>query len=125
MGIVVDDYMQTSVADVYAAGDVAQGKDLSTGEYYVQAIQPTAVEHAKLAAQSMTIGHTSETSGKLNMNVLDTVGLMTQHVGCMRGLIQTGAHLGEWKDKLLEQPNRLPEAYLASAQAQNQSLARQ
>lgn len=169
MGIVVDDYMQTSVADVYAAGDVAQGKDLSTGEYYVQAIQPTAVEHAKLAAQSMSIGHTSETRGKLNMNVLDTVGListsfglwmgteggdeaelvdkaryqylnlqfkgdvlvgasslgMTQHVGCMRGLIQTGAHLGKWKDKLVEQPSRLPEAYLASAQAQNQLLARQ
>ena len=41
-GIVVDDYLQTSVADVYAAGDVAQAKDYSTGEYYVQAIQPTA-----------------------------------------------------------------------------------
>ncbi len=168
MGIVVDDYMQTSVPDVYAAGDVAQGKDLSTGEYYVQAIQPTAVEHAKLAASSMAFGHTSETRGKLNMNVLDTVGListsfglwmgteggeeaelvdkdrfqylnlqfkddvlvgasslgMTQHVGCMRGLIQTGAHLGSWKDKLMEEPNRLPEAYLASAQALNQTLER-
>lgn len=168
MGIVVDDFMQTSVPDVYAAGDVAQGKDLSTGEYYVQAIQPTAVEHAKLAASNMACGHGSETRGKLNMNVLDTVGListsfglwmgteggeeaelvdkdrfqylnlqfkddvlvgasslgMTQHVGCMRGLIQTGAHLGVWKDKLLEEPNRLPEAYLASAQALNQSLER-
>jgi len=166
MGIVVDDFMQTSVADIYAAGDVAQGKDLSTGDYYVQAIQPTAVEHGQLAAWSMAKGHTHETSGKLNMNVLDTVGListsfglwmgteggeeselvdkeryrylnlqfkgdvlvgasslgMTQHVGCMRGLIQTGAHLGDWKDKLMAEPNRLPEAYLASAQAQNQSL---
>lgn len=167
MGIVVDDFMQTSVADVYAAGDVAQGKDLSTGDYYVQAIQPTAVEHGKLAAWSMACGHTSETDGKLNMNVLDTVGListsfglwmgtdggeeaelvdkeryqylnlqfkddvlvgasslgMTQHVGCMRGLIQTGAHLGDWKQRLMDEPNRLPEAYLASAQAQNQSLS--
>lgn len=168
MGIVVDDFMQTSVPDVYAAGDVAQGKDLSTGEYYVQAIQPTAVEHAKLAASSMACGHGSKTRGKLNMNVLDTVGListsfglwmgteggeeaemvdkdrfqylnlqfkddvlvgasslgMTQHVGCMRGLIQTGVHLGVWKDKLLVEPNRLPEAYLASAQALNQTLER-
>jgi len=168
MGIVVDDFMQTSVADVYAAGDVAQGKDLSTGDYYVQAIQPTAVEHGKAAAWSMAVGHTSESAGILNMNVLDTVGListsfglwmgadggeeselvdkeryrylnlqfkddvlvgasslgMTQHVGCMRGLIQTGAHLGKWKDKLLEEPNRLPEAYLASAQAQDQTLSR-
>ena len=166
MGIIVDDHMQTSVPDVYAAGDVAQGRDLSTGEYYVQAIQPTAVEHGKIAAQSMALGHQTPQAGNLNMNVLDTVGListsfglwmgveggetaemsdpekyqylnlqfkgdvlvgasslgMTQHVGVMRGLIQTGAHLGGWKQKLLEEPNRLPEAYLASAQSLDAQL---
>ncbi len=166
MGIVVDDFMQTSAADVYAAGDVAQGRDLSTGEYYVQAIQPTAVEHGKLAAQNMVHGHKTPHPGNVNMNVLDTVGListsfgmwmgveggeegemsdvenfkylnlqfkddvlvgasslgMTQHVGVMRGLIQTGAHLGEWKDKLLKEPNRISEAYLASAQQQHVNL---
>lgn len=167
MGIVVDDFMQTSVPDVYAAGDVAQGRDLSTGDYYVQAIQPTAVEHGKLAANNMVHGHQNPHPGNVNMNVLDTVGListsfgmwmgvdggeeaemsdidnfkylnlqfkddvlvgasslgMTQHVGVMRGLIQTGAHLGEWKDKLLEEPNRISEAYLASAQAQHVAMA--
>lgn len=166
MGIVVDDYMQTSIADIYAAGDVAQGRDLSTGEYHVQAIQPTAVEHGKLAAQNMAHGHRTPHPGNVNMNVLDTVGListsfglwmgvdggdeatlsnperyeylnlqfrddvlvgasslgMTQHVGVMRGLIQTATPLGEWKDKLLEEPNRISEAYLASAQAQHVSL---
>ena len=165
MGVVVDDYMQTSVADIYAAGDVAQGKDFSTGEYYVQAIQPTAVEHGKIAAQSMVSGHVTAHAGNVNMNVLDTVGListsfgmwmgveggeeselvdkenyqyinlqfkddvlvgastlgMTQHVGVMRGLIQTGSHLGEWKDKLMENPTRLSEAYLAGAQSQDQA----
>ena len=168
MGIVVDDFMQSSVPDVYAAGDVAQGRDLSTGDYYVQAIQPTAVEHGKLAASNMVFGKRTPHPGNLNMNVLDTVGListsfglwmgvdggeeaimsdvdnfkylnlqfkddvlvgasslgMTQHVGVMRGLIQTGAHLGDWKDKLLEEPNRLSEAYLASAQSQDSALAR-
>ena len=167
MGIVVDDFMQTSVPDVYAAGDVAQGRDLSTGDYYVQAIQPTAVEHGKLAAQNMVHGHKTPHPGNVNMNVLDTVGListsfglwmgveggeeaemsdignfkylnlqfkgdvlvgasslgMTQHVGVMRGLIQTGAHLGEWKDKLIEEPNRISEAYLASAQSQHVAMA--
>jgi NAD(P)H-nitrite reductase large subunit len=159
--------MQSSVADVFAAGDVAQGRDLSTGDYYVQAIQPTAVEHGKLAASNMVFGKRSPHPGNLNMNVLDTVGListsfgmwmgvdggeeaemsdvknfkylnlqfkddvlvgasslgMTQHVGVMRGLIQTGAHLGEWKDKLLEEPNRISEAYLASAQSQHVAMA--
>jgi len=167
MGIVVDDFMRTSAEDVFAAGDVAQGRDLSTGDYYVQAIQPTAVEHGKLAANNMVYGTRTPHPGNLNMNVLDTVGListsfgmwmgvdggeesemsdienfkylnlqfkgdvlvgasslgMTQHVGVMRGLIQTGAHLGDWKDKLMEEPNRISEAYLASAQAQNVSMA--
>lgn len=166
MGIVVDDFMQSSVADVFAAGDVAQGRDLSTGDYYVQAIQPTAVEHGKLAANNMVFGKRTPHPGNLNMNILDTVGListsfgmwmgvdggdeaemsdigkfkylnlqfkddvlvgasslgMTQHVGVMRGLIQTGAHLGDWKDKLMDEPNRISEAYLASAQAQNVAM---
>ncbi len=165
-GIVVDDCMATTVADVYAAGDVAQGRDMSTGDYEVQAIQPTAVEHGKLAATNMVNGNRTPKSGTINMNVLDTVGListsfglwmgvdggetaefsrpdryeylnlqfkgdvlvgasslgMTQHVGVLRGLIQTGAHLGEWKDVLLEEPNRISEAYLASAQSQHASL---
>jgi len=165
MGVVVGDYMETSVADIYAAGDVAQGKDFSTGDYYVQAIQPTAVEHGKVAAQSMVSGHVSPNPGNVNMNVLDTVGListsfgmwmgvdggdeselvdkdnyqyinlqfkddvlvgasslgMTQHVGVMRGLIQTSSPLGEWKEKLMANPTRLSEAYLAGAQGQNQN----
>ena len=166
MGIVVDDFLQTSQADIYAAGDVAQGKDFSTGDYYVQAIQPTAVEHGRVAAWNMVYGHKTPHVGNVNMNILDTVGListsfgmwmgvdggeqsefcdqdnfrflnlqfkddvlvgasslgLTQHVGVMRGLIQTEAHLGEWKDKLMENPNRLPEAYLASAQRQHMQL---
>ena len=34
-GIVVNDYLQTSNIDIYAAGDVCQGKDFNTGEYTV------------------------------------------------------------------------------------------
>ena len=166
-GIVVDDCMMTSAEHVYAAGDVAQGKDLSTGDYYVQAIQPTAVEHGKLAAKNMVNGNRTPRAGTVNMNVLDTVGLvstsfglwmgveggesatlsnperfeylnlqfkgdvligasslgMTDHVGVLRGLIQTGSPLGDWKDVLLAEPNRISEAYLASAQALHASLA--
>lgn len=165
-GIVVDDFLQTNVPDVYAAGDVARGRDMSTGEYLMQAIQPTAVEHGRLAAHNMVYGHGRPHVGNLNMNILDTVGListsfglwmgveggeeaemmdkdnfkylnlqfrddvlvgasslgMTQHVGVMRGLIQTGCSLGEWKDKLIASPNRLSEAYLACAQSQHKAM---
>ncbi len=168
MGIVVDDFMQTNVEHVYAAGDVAQGKDFSSNDYYVQAIQPTAVEHGKIAAHNMTLGHKTPHVGNVNMNILDTLGListsfglwmgvkggeqsefcdtknyrylnlqfdkdimvgasslgMTQHVGVMRGLIQTRVALGSWKNKLMEDPNRIAEAYLACAQQQDKELSR-
>ncbi|MEE9302132.1 MAG: NAD(P)/FAD-dependent oxidoreductase [Alphaproteobacteria bacterium] len=155
-GIVVDEHFQTTVPDVYAAGDGAQGRDLSDGSWSVQAIQPTAVEHGRIAAQNMA-GHPTEHRGCLNMNVLATVGLIsssyglwqgvkdgdhseeldegayrymrlefdgdklvgalalgfTEHVGVLRGLIQTEVPLGKWKDRLMDDPLRVMEAYLA------------
>jgi NADPH-dependent 2,4-dienoyl-CoA reductase/sulfur reductase-like enzyme len=45
------------------------------------------------------------------------VGL-TEHVGVLRGLIQTGARLTpRWKERLLRNPHKFVDAYLASAQA--------
>ena len=36
----------------------------------------------------------------------------------MRGLVEGQVRLGDWKDRLLEDPTLLMEAYLACAQAQ-------
>ena len=41
-----------------------------------------------------------------------SIGL-TQHVGVLRGLIQGRVRLGVWKQKLLQDPSRVMEAYLA------------
>ena len=41
----------------------------------------------------------------------------TEHVGALRGLIQTRTRLGSWKDSLLQDPNGFMAAYLASAQS--------
>ena len=156
-GILVNEHLQTSHPDIYAAGDVAEGKDFSTGTYSVQAIQPTAVEHGHTAAINMSQGIKALRKGSINMNVLDTMGLfsssfglwqgadggdsatldnperyryinlqfeddrlvgantlgMTQHIGVLRGLIQNQTRLGKWKDKLMEDPTRVMEAYLA------------
>ncbi|HYF59117.1 MAG TPA: FAD-dependent oxidoreductase [Burkholderiaceae bacterium] len=49
---------------------------------------------------------------------------MTDHVGVLRGLIERGVRLGGWKDRLIEDPTRLMEAYLASAQAQDRFQGR-
>ena len=160
-GILVNRQMQTNDPCVFAAGDVAQGIDFSTGEFSVQAIQPTAADHGQLAARNMAGQKGAVHRGCVNMNVLDTLGLisssfglwmgktggdsaellnraryrylnlqfendvlvgatslgLTQHVGVLRGLIQTKTRLGAWKKKLLADPTRIMEAYLASTQA--------
>ena len=46
----------------------------------------------------------------------NTLG-MTQHIGVLRGLIQGKFHLGHWKQKLMDNPLLLMEAYLAATQA--------
>ena len=153
--------MQTNDPAVFAAGDVAQGIDFSTGEYSVQAIQPTAADHGQLAARNMAGMKGAVHQGSVNMNVLDTLGLisssfglwmgasrgdsaellnreryryinlqfdddvlvgatslgLTQHVGVLRGLIQSKTRLGAWKKKLVADPTRIMEAYLARTQA--------
>jgi hypothetical protein len=40
----------------------------------------------------------------------------TDHVGALRGLVQTQAPLGEWKQRLLADPTGFMAAYLATAQ---------
>lgn len=166
-GIVVDHRLRTSMPGVYAAGDVACGKDFSTRSFVVQAIQPTAVEHGRVAATNMVNGMEIVHQGSLNMNVLDTMGLvstsfghwegveggdstelfddsgykyinlqfqddvlvgantlgMTQHVGVLRGLIQTRLRLGaNGKRQLMENPLHLTEAYLRASQGTTLSL---
>jgi NAD(P)H-nitrite reductase large subunit len=155
-GVLVDHHLQTNLEGIYAAGDVAQGRDFSTGQFQVHAIQPTAAEHGRITALNMA-GVPTRYEGSFNMNVLDTLGLisssfglwmgveggesaelcdaeqyryiqlqfkddvmvgatslgLTQHVGVLRGLIQGKVPLGKWKDKLLQDPTRIMEAYLA------------
>jgi len=80
-GIEVDEFMQTSITDVYAAGDCAQGLDFSTGETAVHAVQPTATEHGRVAATNMATNNSFSYKGSLNMNILDTLGLVTSSFG--------------------------------------------
>lgn len=84
-GIVVDAHMRSSVPNVYAAGDVAQGRDFSTGEWVVHALQPTATEHGRVAALNM-LGKEVPYQGSLSMNVLDTVGLVSHTFGLWNGV---------------------------------------
>jgi len=152
-GILVDECMRTSKPGIYAAGDVAQGRDFSTGNRMVHAIQPVAADQGRCAAMNMAV-HPTTYPGGLAMNVLDTLGLvscsfgawngvdggdsaelldrdrfrylnlqfaddrlvgatglgLTQHVGALRGLIQSRHRLGAWKARLQRDPTRVMEA---------------
>ena len=159
-GVLTDEHLQTNVAGVYAAGDCAEAFDAVTGKTIVSAIQPNAADQAYCAAMNM-VGKQTPLRGVTQINVLDTLGLvstsfgrwegvphgehaelcdeasfrfirlefegdvligsntvgLTDHIGILRGLTQSRTHLGEWKDRLLRDPLRLSEAYLASMQA--------
>ena len=84
-GVLIDRHFRTSVEDIYAAGDVAQGLDFCTGDYAVHAIQPTASDHGHLAAVNMS-GRDAEYEGSVNMNVLDTLGLLSCSFGRWEGV---------------------------------------
>lgn len=83
-GILVNQQMQTSNADIFAAGDVTESIDFSTGKRIINAIQPNAAEQARIAAINMT-GGSVETIGALQINVLDTMGLISSSFGLWSG----------------------------------------
>ncbi len=85
-GVLVDEFMLTSYENVFAAGDVAQALDFSSGKREVQAIQPTAVEHGHIAAMNMLRASSVRHRGSLVMNVLDTLGLLSCSIGIWQGV---------------------------------------
>ncbi len=161
-GVLADMRMECNVSGIFAAGDCAEGFDRFTGKHVISAIQPNAADQARVAAMNM-VGAGAITNGVTQINVLDTLGLIStsfgnwegvkggqhveitepnqatggrhlslqfagnhligcnsvgwsEHVGVMRGLVESQVPLGHWKDKLLKDPTQLMAAYLDCAQ---------
>ncbi len=168
LGVLTDEHLQTNVPGVFAAGDCAEAFDKVSGKTMVSAIQPNAAEQARIAAANMVAfaqgkPPQADLNGVTQINVLDTLGLIsasfgdwqgppgcdhveltdkasgrhlslrfqddvmvgcnavgwTEHIGVMRGLVEGQIKLGPWKDKLMQDPTRLVEAYQASALGQD------
>jgi NADPH-dependent 2,4-dienoyl-CoA reductase/sulfur reductase-like enzyme len=161
-GVLTDERMQTNVEGIFAAGDCAEAFDVVSGKTIVSAIQPNAADQAYCAGMNMA-GREARSNGVTQINVLDTLGLvsasfglwegvtggdhvercdeasfryirlefdgdvligsncigLTDHVGLLRGLTQSRVKLGAWEQELMRDPLRLPQAYLASTQAQH------
>ncbi|HOL22542.1 MAG TPA: NAD(P)/FAD-dependent oxidoreductase, partial [bacterium] len=73
-GILVDENMGSSVNFINAAGDVAEGKDMITGNNSVIAIWPVAAKQGKVAGMNMA-GSDIIYDGLFPMNAVDIVGV--------------------------------------------------
>jgi NAD(P)H-nitrite reductase large subunit len=169
LGVLTDAHLQTNVPGIFAAGDCAEAFDKVSNKTIVSAIQPNAAEQARVAAMNMVAtsrnkAMQAELKGVTQINVLDTLGMIstsfgdwqgqpggehveltdqkqgrhlslqfkddvlvgcnsvgwTEHVGVMRGLVEGKVKLGAWKDHLKADPTKLMEAYIASAQGQQE-----
>ncbi len=84
VGIVVDEHLQTSEEDIFAAGDIVEFKDKITGEFRVNAIHPNAVVQGKLAGKSI-VGQTVEYPGSENINIVSIFDTPVVSAGVMQG----------------------------------------
>jgi NAD(P)H-nitrite reductase large subunit len=161
-GILVDEHLRSNVPNIYAAGDVAEGKDLVTGQPALHAIEPTAMEHGRVAGANMA-GQPLVYRGSLLMNIVAVLGLeiasfgawdsataevfsalkperpayrkllwqgdrligamllgpekdvwTTNDVGMLKGLVQAGTPLGDWKAYLQHNLFDIKRAFIAS-----------
>jgi NAD(P)H-nitrite reductase large subunit len=161
-GVLVDEHLRSNVPNVYAAGDVAEGRDLITGEPALHAIEPTAMEHGRVVGANMA-GQPLAYRGSLLMNIVEVQDLeiasfgswsdaqaevfsalvperpayrkllwhgdritgamvlgpskdiwTTNDVGMLKGLVQSGVSLGDWKAYLRQNLFEIKRAYIAS-----------
>ena len=154
--------MRSSVRNVYAAGDIAEGRDAVTGEPALHAIEPTAMEHGRIAGANMA-GQPQAYRGSLLMNIVEVLGLeiasfgswddsgaeimsslrperpayrkllwhddritgamilgpardvwATNDVGILKGLVQSGVSLGDWKSYLRDNLFDVKRAFIAA-----------
>jgi NAD(P)H-nitrite reductase large subunit len=95
-GVLTDEHLQTNVPGIYAAGDCAEAFDKVSGKTIVSAIQPNAAEQARVAALNM-VGKRTELKGVTQINVLDTLGLISASFGNWEGV--AGGEQVELTDK--------------------------
>ena len=91
VGVLTDEHLQTNVPGIYAAGDCAEAFDKVSGKTIVSAIQPNAAEQARVAALNM-VGQQAELKGVTQINVLDTLGLISASFGNWEG-VPGGQHV--------------------------------
>jgi len=105
-GLIVDDRLRTSDPDVYAAGDAVETTDRLTGETFVHAILPNAVDQGRVVGLNL-LGYEVGYEGAERMNSLKHLGLPIMAVGLKQGDEMLRARLdGGWRTIYIKE-NRL------------------
>ncbi len=73
-GILVDRFMRTNISDIYAAGDVAESRNLLTEENCLIPIWPVAARQGKIAGVNMAGGNFTY-EGMFPMNAVEIAGI--------------------------------------------------
>lgn len=82
-GILVNDDMRSSIPTLYAAGDVAQGKNLLSGRHEIIGLWASARLQGRAAGRSMA-GAPAEYRGGVPNNITHVGNLLFASVGCLR-----------------------------------------
>jgi nitrite reductase (NADH) large subunit len=93
-GIRVNEHLQTNIPDIYAAGDCIESPYRLTGELYVHAIFPNAVEQGHVAGMNMA-GYAVAYEGAERMNSLKHLGLPILAAGEKQGERVLQEHRGD------------------------------
>lgn len=79
-GILVDEYLQTNLPDIFAAGDAAQVYDAAAGKYILDSLWPVAREQGRAAGRNMAfVKHAYVKT--IPFNVTRLAGLTTTIIG--------------------------------------------
>lgn len=80
-GVVVNDFMQTTNPDIFAAGDVAQTRDIVTGKSIIAGTWTDAVAMGRVAGTNMAGGNATYAGSLAVQNAFEPAGVPTVSVG--------------------------------------------
>jgi len=84
-GIIANNLLQTSIPNIYTAGDVCESFDITMGGPSINALWPVAVEQGRAAGTNMAGGNIIY-DGSLGMNALEFFGLAVISLGMYKML---------------------------------------
>ena len=82
-GILVDEQMRSSIPTLYAAGDVAQGKNLLSGRHEIIGLWASARYQGRAAGRSLA-GAAAGYAGGVPHNITHVGGMLFASVGCLK-----------------------------------------